>query len=157
MFRRILRKLEREFNSQLREKVECCGVSVIQCHTLLEIEDREICSMKEIAEYFRIDKSTISRTVDILVMKGYVSRIENDQNRRFMDLKLTEEGHKICMNINSICDRFYSDLLSHIPEKKMKGLFNSFTLFTEALRNTDELSRSVQDNCACNSSEKVGG
>ena len=154
VFRRLLRKLEREFNSQLREKVECCGVSVIQCHTLLEIEDRQNTSMKEISDFFRIDKSTISRTIDILVKKGYVSRVINDNNRRFMDIKLTEEGEKICKNINLICDKFYSDLLSLIPDKKLAQLFNSFSLFTEALKNVDEFSKTEQKNCICNKSEE---
>ena len=141
----------------MREKVECCGISVIQCHTLLEIEDRKVSSMKEIGEYFRIDKSTISRTIDILVKKGYVSRVVNDTNRRYLDIELTEQGAEICGNINSICDKFYSDLLSHIPEKKISALLNSFALFTEALRNTDNISRSCQDNSVCSRSELAGG
>ena len=140
--RRLLRKLEREFSSQLREKVECCGISVIQCHTLLEIEERGKTSMKEIADFFRIDKSTISRTIDILVKKGYVSRVINKDNRRYIDIELTEQGIKICKNINSICDIFYSDILSNIPDIKLDQLFTSFSLFTEALRSTDELSKS---------------
>ena len=71
-----------------------------------------------------------------------------------MDIKLTGEGEKICEKINLICDKFYSDLLSLIPDKKLAQLFNSFSLFTEALNNVDNFSKTEQNNCICNNSKE---
>lgn len=148
-FRRLLRKLEREFNSQLREKVECCGVTVIQCHTLLEIEERVETSMRDIAEFFRIDKSTISRTIDILVKKGFVNREINQNNRRYMNLKLTAEGNKLCDSINTVCDRFYTDLMSVVSVGKFEQLFESFSLFIEMLKKVDSGMGNAKNSCEC--------
>ncbi len=135
-FRKLLRKFEREFNSQLRQTVDCCGVTVIQCHTLLEIEERGETNMKEIADYFRIDKSTISRTISILVTKGLVLRKENPENRRMMSLKLTKEGLELSNKINMVCDSFYMELMNTVPEGKIDMLFESLQIFVNILKRT---------------------
>ncbi len=43
------------------------GISLAQCHTLLEIEKSHEISISELANTLSLDKSTVSRTVDGLV------------------------------------------------------------------------------------------
>jgi DNA-binding MarR family transcriptional regulator len=65
-FRQILRDFGREIN--LQNSASCCrGISVAQCHTLLEIEKHREISVTDLARNLSLDKSTVSRTVDGLV------------------------------------------------------------------------------------------
>ena len=65
-FREIIRIFDREVSFQ--NSASCCnGISVAQCHTLLEIENNNEISISELAGNLSLDKSTVSRTVEGLV------------------------------------------------------------------------------------------
>ena len=42
----------------------CCGVSLTQCHTIVEIAKAGSISLNELADILTLDKSTVSRTVE---------------------------------------------------------------------------------------------
>ena len=132
--RKIVRMIEREVDRQLKTDVQCCGVSLMQCHTLLEIEEMQTANLQLLAERLTLDKSTVSRTVDGLVNLGLVDRRTDPGNRRSIILSLTPGGKKTCRGIHEICDRFYSRLLDGIPGGKTDTVIEGVTLFASALR-----------------------
>ncbi|MCK4750392.1 MAG: MarR family transcriptional regulator, partial [Bacteroidales bacterium] len=80
-FREILRIFDREVF--LQNNASCCnGISLAQCHTLLEIEKNSEISVSDLAMNLSLDKSTVSRTVDGLVNIGMVDRVIPKENRR---------------------------------------------------------------------------
>jgi DNA-binding MarR family transcriptional regulator len=110
-FRNLLRRFERELFMQNTDS--CCnGVTLAQCHSLLEIESKEKVSLTELANILGLDKSTVSRTVDGLVNLGLVDRTIPAENRRTAILKLTSTGKNICNSINSTNDKYFSETLS---------------------------------------------
>ena len=120
-FRAVIRQFEREIFFQNAES--CCnGVSLAQCHTLLEIENREKISVTELADSLSLDKSTVSRTVDGLVNAGLVERVIPADNRRMAILSLTKTGIKACADINSLSDKYFEDNLSVLTGKEQEEL-----------------------------------
>lgn len=118
-FREIIRIFEREIF--LQNTASCCdGVSLAQCHTLLEIEQNNKISVSELAQNMQLDKSTVSRTVDGLVKKDMVDRQIPEENRRKAILNLTKEGKDVCQSINysndSYIDRILHDFTNHERE-----------------------------------------
>lgn len=92
-FRECFRILEREIFFQ--NTASCCnGVSLSQCHALLEIENNDKISVTELAQNMQLDKSTVSRTVDGLVKMDMVDRVIPDENRRKAILNLTEKAKR---------------------------------------------------------------
>lgn len=132
-FRETLRKLERELDAQLKEGSECCGVSLVQCHTLLELDKRGMVNLKDLSTILELDKSTVSRGIDLLVKNGLVHRDVDEDNRRFVLLSLTEKGENTCCGINQLCDNYYIELFHHIPQEKHKQVIESLFLFAQAL------------------------
>lgn len=135
-FRKLLRRLERKIGVALKDGIDCCGVTLMQCHSLLEIEDKEETNLKDLSASLDLDKSTVSRSIDGLVKSGLVARAIDAQNRKFVVLKLTEKGKSVCRNINQICDSYYQKLLDNIPEKKREPVAESLNLFLEAMKKT---------------------
>lgn len=120
-FRRIIRRFERELFMQNSDS--CCnGVTLAQCHTLLEIENKGKESLTELARTLGLDKSTISRTVEGLVNIGLVDRSIPAENRRMATLQLTEAGRNICQTINNTNDRYFEDALSVLDQKETADL-----------------------------------
>ncbi|HLO61087.1 MAG TPA: MarR family winged helix-turn-helix transcriptional regulator [Bacteroidales bacterium] len=126
-FRRLLRRFERELFMQNSES--CCnGVTLAQCHTLLEIEDKGKESLTELSKTLGLDKSTISRTVDGLVNIGLVNRSIPAENRRMATLQLTESGENICHTINCSNDRYFEKTLEVLSDKETGELIRLMTL-----------------------------
>ena len=79
-FRSKLRILDREIEKQLKTETSCCGVSMAQCHTMLELMSNDGISIIDLAKMLELDKSTLSRTVDGLVNAGLIKRKTNPKS-----------------------------------------------------------------------------
>lgn len=117
-FRELLRRFERELFMVNNDS--CCnGITLAQCHTLLEIESKQKESLTELANTLGLDKSTVSRTVDGLVNIGLVDRSIPAENRRMAVLQLTNAGKNMCQAINSSNDVYFENSLSVLNEKEI--------------------------------------
>ena len=134
-FRKDLRVLEREIELTLASQTGCCGVTVAQCHLLLEVEQRGETSVTELASALELDKSTLSRAVDGLHRVGLLQRQTDPESRRQQVIRLTERGKAKTGSINMLCDRFYSSLFDSIPDRKRQAVMDSIALIGEAMRN----------------------
>jgi DNA-binding MarR family transcriptional regulator len=139
-FRRILRIFERELNIQNQSGC-CCGVTVTQCHTLLELDKKDNVTLNELATRLNLDKSTVSRTVDSLVKNELIDRTIPKSNRRTTCLALTSKGKERCQTINTGNDLYFSQVLSALPENirepfliGFETLANSMTLLNKPTR-----------------------
>ena len=126
-FRRILRKLERELNDRLKENTVYCGVSLAQCHVVLEIEEQGETTIGKLAKSLGLDKSTLSRTIDGLFNVGLVKRFPHQTDRRYMAITLTKQGQATCGKINSTSDDYFTRIFRAIPEE-------SFGIVAEAMK-----------------------
>ena len=136
-FRRILRLFERELNIQNQSSC-CCGVTVTQCHTLLELEKNDHNTLNELTTKLHLDNSTVSLTVETLVKGGLLYRTIPPDNRRITIISLTQKGRSVCRTINEGNDKYYSEALKEIPDDKLQEFlrwFESLTLGMYSLNN----------------------
>lgn len=131
-FRELLRRFEREIFVQTNECC-CSGITLAQCHTLLEIESKEKETLTELANNLGLDKSTISRTVDGLVNTGLINRTIPAENRRTSILQLTPAGIDVCHSINGNNDKYIEETLSVLSEKETKELIRLFEKITSQM------------------------
>jgi len=118
-FREIIRELDRE--TELQNSASCCnGISVAQCHTLLEIEKHRVISVTDLARNLSLDKSTVSRTADTLVNIRMVNRSVPKENRRLALLRLTDSGKEVCESINHSNDSYVRKVLHNFSEEEKK-------------------------------------
>ena len=81
--------------NQLRV-IEESGLSMTQCKALLELgglgQDSESWQVGDLAEHFGVSVPSMSRAVDGLVRKGLATRIEDPDDRRVRQVKITARG-----------------------------------------------------------------
>jgi DNA-binding MarR family transcriptional regulator len=83
--------------AQLRTMEES-GLSLTQTKVLAALtaptggEDDGSCPGRQLAERVGISEATVSRAVDGLVERGYVSRVEDPTDRRVRRVAITEQG-----------------------------------------------------------------
>ncbi|MEN8203549.1 MAG: MarR family transcriptional regulator [Bacteroidota bacterium] len=140
-FREIIRIFDREIS--LQNNASCCnGISVAQCHTLLEIEKNKETSVSELAGNLSLDKSTVSRTVDGLVNISLVDRVTPKENRRKAMLNLTDNGKQVCSTINYTNDLYINSILKDFTEKERDEFLRLF----EKLTGNMAADRQISDN-----------
>ena len=128
-FREIIRKFEREIFFLNNDS--CCNVvTLAQCYTLMEIENKGNISVSELANCMTLDKSTVSRTVDTLVNMGLINREIPTENRRMTLISLTDAGQKTCDDINSKNDKYIDDNLSILSGEEQIELLKLFEKIT---------------------------
>ena len=76
------------------EAVKNCDISVEQFHILRHVR-RGIGSISELATAKNISRPAISQAVEVLVKKGFLTRVQSTQDRRFVELKLTDAGNQL--------------------------------------------------------------
>ena len=128
-FREILRIFDRELS--LQNNASCCnGISVSQCHTLLEIEKNSQVSVSDLAKNLSLDKSTVSRTVDGLFNINLVDRVTPKENRRKALINLTDSGKQICTSINCTNDSYMRDVLNNFSTEEREEFLRLFKKLT---------------------------
>ena len=124
-FRDVIRIFDRELSYQ--NDASCCnGISVSQCHTLLEIEKNSEISVSELATKLSLDKSTVSRTVEGLVNISLVDRIIPKENRRKALINLTDNGKQVCSTINYSNDSYIEAVLKDFTRKEQVEFLRLF-------------------------------
>lgn len=112
----------------------CCGVTLAQCHALVEIGDQGSLSLMDLAGKLGLDKSTLSRTVNNLVGQGYCLRQENPEDRRYVQIALTPDGVQMYEKVKRGMERFYTDLYRAIPEEERAQALRSAQLLLQAIQ-----------------------
>lgn len=126
--------LEREVELAMASDTGCCGVSLAQCHILLEVESRGTTSVTGLASALELDKSTLSRAVDVMCRRGWLDRATDSENRRQQIITLTAAGREKAASINKMCDASYGRLFACIPPARWKSVVESVELLAGAMR-----------------------
>ncbi len=131
-FREILRMFERELDHQNNSSC-CCGVTLSQCHALLELTRSDHISLNQLSERLSVDKSAASRTVESLVRKNLVQRNIPKENRRTTQLILTETGLRVSDQINRGNNDYYTNILEGIPAGDLELFLKTFEIITSRM------------------------
>ena len=134
--REIVRVLIRNLELLERSEACCCGVTLTQCHAIVEIGRLKEVNLTNLAELLNLDKSTMSRIIDNLVNQSLVSREVHTQNRRYIIIKLTKKGNEIFMGIEKSMEDYYNNLISLVPKDKKDQVLESLQILFDIVKAT---------------------
>lgn len=132
--RELLRILIRNLGVLEKSESSCCGTTIAQCHALIEVGRSGEVSLNELADLLALDKSTMSRTINNLVEAGQVVRESHSGDRRYVSIKLTDEGRKIFQTIEISMKQYYENIFLSIPEEKREQVIESLELISQAAK-----------------------
>ena len=152
-FREKLRQLEREIGWQLKSDTECCGVTLAQCHIILEIGKSGETSVVDLSAVLGLDTSTLSRHINGMVTVGLADRVVNPKDRRYVSITLTAQGQKVYRSIEELCNTKYAKIFEFIPPEQHQQVLESFNLLVDAIIEARKKETAL-DCCACSVTEK---
>ncbi len=132
--RRKLRELQIELNDCFRDQGQCCGLTLAQCHTLLEIGYQKEASLISLASRLGLDSSTLSRSINGLVLLGLVNRSIDEKDRRYIIVSLTQQGQQAFERIESLFNNYFTQILELIPPHKRESVVEDVSLLADAVR-----------------------
>ncbi|MDH3200700.1 MAG: MarR family transcriptional regulator [Myxococcales bacterium] len=132
----------RMFSVFEREEI-CCGtVTPAQCVLLQTLRSGEW-DVSSLAAQTRVTKGAMTRLIDGLEKRGWVSREQsNDDGRRFV-VSLTADGEKESKRLVQLTEKSIATILGRIPEEERDQAIRSLRL----LRQAAEQTRSQLDCC----------
>lgn len=132
--RELLRILVRNLGILEKSDTSCCGVTIAQCHAIVEIGRIKKISLIALADLLGLDKSTMSRTINNLVKAGLVKRDIDSENRRYISIQLTDQGIEVFKSIENSMYRYYSDIFKSIPEDKRNQVLDSLEILVKSVK-----------------------
>ena len=135
LFREYTRELER--NLEYLNESDCCrcNVNTLQCFLVVEIGRKPGICVKDLSEILKTDKSAISRGIEELVVKGYVTRVPSAKDRRCVVLNLTPEGKKQFNKIESDMNARFKSIFETIEEDKREKVIEALRIYNDAFAN----------------------
>jgi len=111
--------------------MENYNLTVEQFHILRHIRKGNH-SVSDLADAQQISRSAISQALDLLVGKGLVTRYEQAEDRRYVQLELTESGNAL---INAIFKKNRAWMMKKMASLNIEEL-NNILKAMEVLKNT---------------------
>ena len=117
-----LSRLAAEVSTALSaEYIEQYGIDIPEWRVIATLGFRENpCSAQFISQRTRTHKSTISRAVTSLLKQGVIERVENEDDRREFDLRLSKKGRALYEQLIPRLLRKEADMLSCLSARERK-------------------------------------
>lgn len=97
-------------------------ITVDQCLLLIVLNKNSNYSQKEIAELIFKDNTSITRIIELMVKKEYLTRKINELDRRKFNLEITEKGKKTIELLTPVINKNRQDALEGLSENEIELL-----------------------------------
>ena len=91
----LLVAIDRQRDLRLDERLRALGLTVARYRAIGVIARLEPCTMSQLADYSVVERTTMTRIVDQLVVEGLAERNTTAKDRRKVILTLTEPGRDL--------------------------------------------------------------
>jgi len=118
-----------EMEELAREQLNIKELTTAQMHYLEIINEMSNPNVTELATEMQLTKPTVTVALDRLLLKGYVAKIQSDEDRRSSHLHLTKKG----MQINQMHERAHTQFVELMQETLEPKELEDLTVLLEKL------------------------
>jgi DNA-binding MarR family transcriptional regulator len=109
------------------------GLSFTQMKALFVLSEREVMSVKDIADHLALSLPAMSRSVDGLVQRGYVARRECASDRRSRLVTLLPAGRDVLGRVNAARGAALVEFASALSEAERSALHAALLPISERI------------------------
>lgn len=126
--------LVRAFGLHQPERTPCGQpLPVAEAHALHELARAEPLPQGELAAWLRLEKSTVSRIVTLLVQKGWVVRERSQDDGRVQLLWLTDHGREVAAQLTAARQARFERLTAALPKEQQAAVVAALHTLVEAI------------------------
>ncbi len=113
------------------------GITGVQLMTLHFVKHNDNCKTSDIANFLSVSPPDATRIVETLVKKGFVERINDENDRRIMRIRITDNGKKVFENIKKELFLSFSKILEKINDQDAEALLRGMKALSNVLKELD--------------------
>ncbi len=130
--------------------VEACqeqGLTYSEFVLLVRLYDHEGSKQDELAAMLLLDKAVVTRTVNSLEEKGYITRRQDDKDKRVRHVYLTELGKERHTFLRNVIQCWADYLCEELPQENVRTVFAAFEQLTDRACKADlvAIARNIPD------------
>jgi DNA-binding MarR family transcriptional regulator len=91
------------------------------------------CTMTELARHLNVKPPTMSKSIDLLVRRGWVARTAGIDDRRRTLVALTPAGRRVLIRVEAHAAEHVAEALAPMPALKRAALVNALDAVKDAL------------------------
>ncbi len=100
-------------------------ITIDQCLVLIILDKQNSLSQKEIAIQIFKDSASITRMIELMVNKDYLTREIDKEDRRRFNLKLTEKGKTTLRLLNPVIEQNRKTALYGLSDLEINQLYST--------------------------------
>lgn len=135
----VLNSLMKMTKGFAHRQIRKSGLNDTECMICSYVYAHENCSQDDVAKALCMDKTTVTKSMQLLENMGVLLRIPDEADKRRKVLSLTVEGQEKCSQILHIHDEWVGKVMEELNEEEQKQ-FESYCrrLIKAALRLQEE-------------------
>ncbi|MGK7872106.1 MAG: MarR family winged helix-turn-helix transcriptional regulator [Xenococcaceae cyanobacterium] len=125
----LIKAAYRESERRLTEAFQSLGITPAQAEVLLILQQTEPLSLGELGDFLIAEGGHPSRLVDRLFQAGYVQRQSALDDRRRLEISLTEQGKAMAQQVSEVKQRMLTaarPLMEQYDIEPMKNLLETY-------------------------------
>ena len=107
-------------------------VSLPQLRVLVLVADRRRMNLGQVAEVLGVHPSNATRIVERLVVAGLLHRTDDPEDRRYLALELTAEGHDIVARVMAHRRASIQAVMANMTSPQRRTIARALATFAEA-------------------------
>jgi len=104
------------------QQIEAAGITARQLHYLDIIAALDNPTLGELADTLQVKKPSVTAIVKVLVEKGFLKRVDSDQDRRSAHVHLTRKGRQIVDKHNQVHTQIAAIFSQHLSKRQLQQL-----------------------------------
>ena len=129
----LLTALIKRYQFRNRNRICCEDITVSQCYVLKALGEHGALPMTRLAEVMCLGISSLTRVVDQLEAKGYVSRRRLPADRRVFFVEMTVAGNAVLKRAEGMIRRSEREALEHMAPPEREGLLKGLRVLNTAI------------------------
>lgn len=129
----IIKKLIVSLRLFQAESIFCEDITFNQFTILDYIFSSGTLEMSELHKLLSVEKSTTTRMLEPLAVKGYIKKTPSVHDSRSIELRLTPEGKKVHQTVWKCISDFMNNMENSIPVKNREDVLNAVDVFIKSL------------------------
>jgi DNA-binding MarR family transcriptional regulator len=119
---RDMERIHRQLSSQILSELNKDKLTPAQCRLLYILLDKNVCTVTEAARNLYVTPSAITAITNRLTRRKMIKRRRDCQDRRVVEISITDKGKDIILKIGQQAEDFYIPILKSLGEEGTKEL-----------------------------------
>lgn len=112
----------RHSNAFLLKRLQKYGVGCAEHGILMFLAKNNGVNQESIAQFYKLDKGAVAKTLGKLEDKGYIIRRVNEENQREKIITLSQSGRAICVELQEIFKEFNTTIFEGMSASEITML-----------------------------------